>query len=365
MIRKLRKRLAVFGIAVFCFGYFASYIPFSMMTKMLTKGLFEGQNGQGFSGFEIQPMVVLATVPCIFIYIGLAGWWKYGRQKKILGRSILWPRRVTLVSGTCTAGIIATTLIAYSFKGVSIVFAMLLMRGGVLAMAPMIDLIAVKRKRKIYWPSWVAAGLSFAALIISFQGDSGLAMTLVASVNIGLYLMSYFLRLYIMSNNAKSTDVDEKKGYFTEEQIVANVVLLIIVTIACLVGSQTDPMSITGQLWRGVTVFPTLGFNWITLLIGIFSFGTGLFGGLIFLDHRENTFTVPANRVSSVLAGVVATYLLAILYNQRYPDAAELWGTALIITSIIFLAYRTVHEKKRLRAKVLEAQVKVEEAALV
>jgi hypothetical protein len=354
MIRKLHTQLAALGIFVFCFGYFASYIPFSMMTKMLTKGLFEVQAGQGFSGFVIQPMVILATVPCIFIFLSLAGWWKYATHRTIMGVSVPWPRKVTFISGMCTAGVIATTLIAYTFKGISIVFAMLLMRGGVLAMAPVIDLIA-KRHRKIYWPSWVAALLSFVALCVSFQGDSGLAMTLVASVNIGLYLLCYFLRLYIMSNYAKSTDVDEKKGYFTEEQTVANVMLLLIMLCTCLVGSQMDPVSIPGQLWYGLMEFPKLGYNGITTIIGITSFGTGLFGGLIFLDHRENTFTVPANRVSSVLAGVVATYLLGIFYGQRYPDSAELWGTALIIVSIVFLAYRTMVEKKRTRAVIIEA----------
>ena len=110
-----------------------------------------------------------------------------------------------------------------------------------------------------------------------------------------------------------------------------------------------DHASIPGQLWAGMTVFPKLNFNAITTFIGIFSFGTGIFGSLIFLDYRENTFTVPANRVSSVLGGVVATYLLAVFYGQKYPDVSELWGTALIIVSIVFLAYRTISEKRRLR----------------
>ena len=51
-----KQKLAALGIAALCFGYFASYVPFSLMTKMATKGLFEGMGGVGFTGFQIQPV---------------------------------------------------------------------------------------------------------------------------------------------------------------------------------------------------------------------------------------------------------------------------------------------------------------------
>lgn len=349
MIRKLRDRLASFGIVALCFGYFASYIPYSMMTKMITKGLFAGQEGHGFGGFEIQPVVVLGTFISMYAFLTFSGWWKFATHSKIFGISVPRPRWYTLISGICTSGVIITTTLAYTFKGVSIVFAMLLMRGGVLAMAPVVDMIAVRRKRKIYWPSWAAAGLSFAALFISFGGDSGIAMTVVAAVDVALYLTCYFMRLFFMSNRAKSHDVDEKKGYFAEEQMVANPALFIAVIAVGLAGSVMPSESIPGQIWHGMTVFPSQGYFWQALLIGIFSYGTGLFGSLIFLDRRENTFTVPANRVSSVLSGVVATCLLGHYYGQSYPDAHELWGVGLIIFSIIFLAYRSAVEKRQTR----------------
>ena len=37
-------------------------------------------------------------------------------------------------------------------------------------------------------------------------------------------------------------------------------------------------------------------------------------GPLVLLDARENTFSVPVNRGSSVLAGVVATTLLSLIH---------------------------------------------------
>lgn len=352
MIKRLHAKLLSLGIAALCFGYFAAYIPYSMLTKMITKGLLPGQNGHGATGFEIQPVVVTGTFIAMYLFLTLSDWWKYATHSKIFGISLPRPQWFTFISGLCTSGIIITTTLAYTFKGVSIVFAMLLMRGGVLAMAPIVDIFAHKRKRKIYWPSWMAAGLSFGALFVSFSSDSGTAMTTVAVADITLYLTCYFLRFFFMSNWAKSTSIEEKKRFFTEEQMVANPALFFAVMIAGLFGSQMAPTSIPGQIWTGITTFQYGPYLWPAFWIGVFSYGTGLFGSLIFLDRRENTFTVPANRVSSVLSGVISTYLLAIFYQQKYPETSELFGVSLIICSIIFLARHSVIERRQ-QAKLL------------
>lgn len=342
----LKIRLASYGIAALCFGYFAAYVPYSMMTKMITKGLFAGMDGKGFSGFEVQPLIVLGSSLAFFIVISIMGWWKFATHTNILGFSLPKPRWYTLISGLCTAAQIITTTLAYTFSGVSIVFAMLLMRGGVLAMAPMVDLIARRRRRKIYWPSWVAAALSFGALFTSLTNGAGTNITLVAAVDIGIYLFVYFFRLLFMSNRAKSDDQDEKKRYFVEEQLVANTVLPLALLVIGLIGSGMVTDSIPGQIWMGIVEFPFKGFNPHLLAIGFFSFGTGIFGSLIFLDKRENTFTVPANRSASIIAGLIATYLLAALFGQKYPGTNELIGVALIIFAIFFLAWRAAIEKK-------------------
>ncbi len=46
-----------------------------------------------------------------------------------------------VLSGLGTAIIIGTTTLAFTFTGVSILFALLLMRGGVLIIAPTVDLL--------------------------------------------------------------------------------------------------------------------------------------------------------------------------------------------------------------------------------
>lgn len=345
--RSILQKIAGLGIAALCFGYFASYVPYSMITKMVTKGLFTSMNGVGYTGFQIQPIMAFATFLSMYLFITCAGWWKYATRFKIFGISLPRPRWFTFLSGICTSGIIITTTLSYTFSGISIVFVMLLMRGGVLAMAPVIDLLSKKRRRKIYWPSWVASGLSFAALFVTFSGKSGTAMTVVCAIDISLYLVSYFLRLSIMSKWAKSNDIEEKRRFFTEEQMVANPVFFFSLLIVGLIGSTMPEQSLPNVIWTGFTNLPFEGHFFKMFLAGVFSYGTGLFGSLIFLDKREHTFCAPANRCSSVIAGVIATYLLAIFYGQKFPPSDELIGTAIILIAILFLMYRTIIDKRK------------------
>jgi uncharacterized membrane protein YdcZ (DUF606 family) len=356
-LENIGKKMAVFGIAALCLGYFIAYIPYSMMTKMVTRGMLSGMNGSGLGGFEIQPVAVFAGLVAMYAFITAKGWWKHATQWKFLGLSLPRPRWYTFISGLCTSSQIITTTLAYTFSGISIVFAMLLMKGGVLAMAPIVDAVATKRKRKIYWPSWVAAALSMAALLVTFTGQGGTAMTVACTVDVVVYLLGYFVRLYFMSNFAKSDDVNEKIGYFTEEQTMAMPALMVAMFIIGLFGIGDGRATAAGQLWYGFTEFLGAGYVTFTAILGIFSTCTGLFGTLIYLDQRENTFTVPANRAASVVAGLIATYFLAIFYGQSYPDVNQLLGVALILAAIFFLAYRAAVEKRKRAPKPAPAAI--------
>lgn len=341
------------GIVGLCFGYFACYVPYSTGTKMLTKGLFAGMES-GFPGFVILPATVFASLVAMFLFITIAKWWKYAdTRKQISGFSIPIPRWFTFVSGICTAGIIATTTLAYSFAGVSIVFAMLLMRGGVLVMAPIVD---NRTDKTVLWPAYFAALLSLGALIITFWSKRhATALSIVCTADILLYLLSYFIRLSFMNkynqigkNTTNEQKVWIKRRYFVEEQMVATPLLFVGLFIAGLFGIFMAPTEIPALLWQGFADFPwNSGFLGTALVIGILSSGTGLFGTLIFLDHRSHTFCAPANRISSIFAGVIATWYLHAYYTQRAITTHEKFGVGLIVVAIVFLAiHKLVEEKK-------------------
>lgn len=322
----------------FAFGYFACYAPYSALTKVLSSGELPGMTHR-LSGFELLPVTTLASLVGMFVFLTAMGWWKHAGRRTLLGVSVPVPSRWTFLSGLCTAAIIGTTTLAYTFRGVSIVFMMLLMRGGVLILAPVIDAIS---RRKVRWFSWAALILSLASLFAAFSGKHGYALTAVAIGDVLIYLCGYFVRLQFMSRLAKSDDVNATTRYFVEEQMVATPAVVTVLAVLAAVGQG----EIMGQLRAGFTSFWSSGLVLEALLIGLFSQGTGIFGGLILLDKRENTFCVPVNRASSVLAGIVASYSLAFLLRHPPPAGREIAGAMLIIAAIVVLTVPTLAKKR-------------------
>ena len=181
-------------------GYFAFYIPYSALTKALSLGLLPGMSGP-VSGFLILPATAVATSVVLLIFVTVGGGWGCLRRRRVFGLTVPVVRARMLISGVATAVIIGTTTLNYTFVGISILFALLLMRGGVLILAPVVDTLLGRRVRA---GSWVALGLSFLALGIAFAEVGGYQMTLVAGLNIAAYLLGYCIRIPNMTGIAKS-----------------------------------------------------------------------------------------------------------------------------------------------------------------
>lgn len=330
------------------FGYFAAYTPYSMLAKSLSKGLWEGMDGP-FHGFAMLPPAVSASVVGMIIFLSVSRWWKYATRRKVFGFTIPSPTPWTFLSGLCTGAIIMTTTLAYTFTGVSIVFVMLLMRGGVLILAPIVDLLT---GRKVRWFSLVGLLLSLSALVVAFSEKGGYEISLICAIDISIYLGSYFVRLRFMTRLAKSDDPNANKRFFVEEQLVAtpSALLTLVILALALEGELGDHIryGFTG-FWSGPIVFPTL-------IVGFLSQCTGIFGGLILLQPSENTFCVPVNRSSSILAGVMASIGLAVLFQQSMPSAFQLAGASLIIFAIVFLTIPPAMEKRKKRAEQAETE---------
>jgi hypothetical protein len=327
------------------FGYFACYVPYAALTKALTSGLID-TGDRPVGGTEILPPSVIASVVTLVIFLLATGWWRKARTVKIAGLDIPRPGNLQILSGLCSSGIIATTTLAYTFKGVSIVFVMLLMRGGVLVMAPIIDRIT---GRHVRWFSWAGLAMSIGSLVVAFAFDKkrGGDLTMVCAIDVFCYLGFYFIRLSLMSRVAKSTEPGANLRYFVEEGMVSVPALLLLLGLGALFlgGDAGD------QLRAGFTTFWDRPVVLHGLAVGALSQGTGISGGLIFLDTRENTLCVPVNRASSVLAGLVTSYWLYLAYDyKRVPDN-ELWGAGLIIGAIGFLTIPPAIQKYRAKKR--------------
>src|SRR5205807_1865374 len=207
------KREHTLGIWTLTLGYFLFYIPYSGMSKAVTSGLLTG--GQLIPGTELLPAAGLSTGITVLLFITVMRWWKYGRKRRIFGLNIVFPRRHTLISGVGFATIIFTTTLAYSFSGVSIMLALVLMRAGVLIMSPVIDRVF---RRRVRWFSWTGLMLSLVALVISFTGVREYQLSLGALLSLAAYLCGHALRIPTMTWIAKTGEPEIAVGYFVEEQ---------------------------------------------------------------------------------------------------------------------------------------------------
>ena len=317
------------AVWLYAFGYFAAYLPYSAITKALTSGFFDGVPKT--TGLMVLPVAALTSTVGMLVTITALRWWPYAGRRKLGPISVPFPGIWTFFSGLATSAIIVTTTLAYTFHGVSIPFIMLLMRGGVLLLAPVVDFLS---GRKVSWFSWIALVLSMLALLDALTQNKGFAMPLLCVFDIALYLLGYFIRLRFMSRLAKSEDKAVRLRYFVEEQMVATPAAVFMLGILALVG--TGPLAEIRMGFTSMWTSPAL--PWV-IALGMLSQGTGVFGGLVLLDARENTFSVPLNRASSILAGVGAGFALSTFFPKlaHAPHAFELVGAGLLVFAIVVL----------------------------
>ncbi len=307
------------------FGYFAAYAPYAALTKAVSAGMISTGSTPP-SGIELLPSSVMATVVTAIAFLIGTGWWRAAGRRRVLGWNLPCPGWTTFASGLCASGIIATTTLAYTFEGTSIVLVQLLLRGGVLVIAPLVDTIT---RRRVQWYSWIGFALSLAGLMVPFIATRSFLISAWCALDVGIYVMCYFVRLQLMSRRAKSSDEGANLRYFVEEQLVSSPALLVGLVVCTLAGNH--------ELRAGFTTFFDRPVWQMGLVIGFLSQGTGIFGGLILLDRRENTFCVPVNRASSILAGLVGSVGLAWWLGAKLPSGPELAGAALMVAAIVAL----------------------------
>lgn len=316
-----RSRAALFALAL---GYFGCYVPYSAITKALTSPAIRGDAAA--TGLALLPIMTLASTLSMLATISVLGWWRYARPP---GRRLPRPNRWTFLSGLATAMILVTTTLAYTFDGVSLPFVMLVMRGGVLVLAPIVDLLT---GRTIRWFSWAALALSLISLVDAFATRSG-AVPLLCALDLALYLAGYFVRLRLMARLGKSEDPATRRRFFVGEQMVATPAAVLLLAVLAAVG----PEALHAPLRAGfVGAWTSQAAAW-AVLAGICSQGTGVFGGLLLLDASEATYCVPLNRASSILGGLFAAASLALLFDGPPPSSWELAGAGLLVAAVAVL----------------------------
>src|SRR5215204_3158621 len=199
LTQKRRYGLEIWALGL---GFYIFYTPYSGLTKALSNGLLPGTNGP-VKGPVLLPISAIATVVGMLGFITAMGWWKYAGRREFFGVQVPFPRRLTFISGICMATIMGTTTLAFTFGGLSIVLVLVLLRGGTLIIAPMVDNIVGRRVR---WFSWTAMFVSLAAVLVALSDAANYTLAMAAIIDVAAYLVAYFFKLQFMSRLAKSDE---------------------------------------------------------------------------------------------------------------------------------------------------------------
>jgi len=311
-------------------GYYISYTPYSGLTKALSTGLLPGTNGP-IKGSVLLPISAIATVVGMFGFITAMGWWKYAGRREFFGRMVPFPRLLTFLSGVCLATIMGTTTLAFTFGGLSIVVVLVLLRGGTLIIAPIVDHIVGRRVR---WFSWAAMFFSLSAVLMALSDASTYTLTIAAAIDVAAYLAAYFFKLQFMSRLAKSDEREATLRYFVEEQMVASPLLVVVLIVLATFGAGDVMMGFRA----GLTTFVATPGAFFAVLVGLSYAALCICTTLIFLDRRENTFCMPMHCGSSTLSGFTATAILAYCFSQSAPTAAQSLSAGLLVVALGFLS---------------------------
>lgn len=337
----------------FCIGYFVLYVITGISVKY-----FLGSPDLGFPGMLEINYLVYNTIGgnlLALVIVLLFRWYRIQTNSYInfLGKKVPSELLYIIPSGICTAVVIPTTTLMYTLP-ISVMVAMVIMRGSIIVISRAIDAIQIKQgilHKKVFWEENAAvlfAVIAVAANLVNlkpgsfdFVGSSA-AMTILTS-----YLIAYSIRIYIMNyyKNTRGKGVkQDNKAFFAIEQIAATSVMLIggiiLFYSTDLFGWKLEQVvqfreafTIPDSMW-GWAMFSGLAFG----LLAFFSVFIFMFKG------RTATFAGLVNRLTSLIAGTAATLLFAVMFGGKYP-LTEDWITLGFI--FIAVAFLTKAEKKR------------------
>lgn len=337
----------------FCAGYFLLYTVTGITVKY-----FMGPQIDGFPGMNDIQYLAYNTLGgnLLALTIVLAfKWYKLQSNKYINLIGFRIPSELTYIipSGICTAIVIPTTTLMYTLP-ISVMVAMVIMRGSIIVISRIIDAVQIKQgilKKKVYWEENAAvifAIIAVAENLVKVNPGSFDFFGSAAAISIlTCYLIAYTIRLYIMNyfKNTRAMGIkQDNKGFFAIEQIAATITLAIIAIILYYSVS-----------WFGWDTKQILDFHsailmphslWGWAAVSGFAFGlVAFFSVFLFMfKGRTATFAGLVNRLTSLVAGTAATLLFAVFWGGKFPSVDDWITLAFILVAVGFL---TMAEKKR------------------
>jgi hypothetical protein len=162
------------------------------------------------------------------------------------------------------------------------------------------------------------------------------------------YIIAYAIRIYIMNyfkNTRKKGVPYDNKGFFAVEQLSASTAM-IIAALAVFFFMTPDLANPKDFVANFQGAFSAPHEQWFRAALAGIPYGIGAFFSvfLFMFKGRTATFAGLVNRLTSLIAGTIATLLVFLLMAAKPPKMEDWIGLVIIFVAIYFLG---LAERKR------------------
>ena len=148
----MKPRAAAFPLEGYVLVYLLAYLPNVIVTKLVTSQPHAGL-GRPLTGLETLPASLIINMVLTWAFIWLSGWHRDANKVSLGPVRLPFPTFYTFLSGLGTSLVLFTVPLSFTIPNVSIPFIQLVMRGDILIIAPLVDVMFGRRVR---WWSWTA-----------------------------------------------------------------------------------------------------------------------------------------------------------------------------------------------------------------
>jgi hypothetical protein len=212
-----------------CGGYFLFYVVYTVATKYLT-----GPAASGLPAVKQLEYLIFSTIGGSLICLLVILFFRWGKMES--ARTIQWGKfyfpsefLYIIPSGICTAIVVPSTTLLYTLLR-SVMVAMLIMRGSVIVLSRLVDAIQIRAgifRKKVYKEEDMAVVFAIMAVCVQLffvknKGGDDLFHNFAAMLVLGSYLLSYFIRIYIMNYYKNTRDKcarQNNKAFFAIEPV--------------------------------------------------------------------------------------------------------------------------------------------------
>ena len=336
-----------------CLGYFVFYVVTGVAVKY-----FLGRPELGLPGMAGVEYLVYSTAGGTGLAVGVVlalRWFRLesARRVPIAGRPVPFELLVIIPSGICTAVVIPTTTLMYTLP-ISVMVAMVIMRGSVIVISRLVDGFQIRQgllNKRVYPEENLAVVFAVAAVAVNvFAAGAGgfdFLRSRAAMIILGSYVVAYSLRIYIMNwykNTAGRGVRRDNRMFFGVEQIASTITLILVGVLVFRSPSLFGGTNATIETFRGAFLAPHP--RWTGGVLSGTAFGAVAFFSvfLFMFKGRTATFAGLVNRLTSLIAGTVATLIFHYAFGGRFPRPRDWMSLGLIFVAIGFL---TASERKR------------------